>query len=120
MKDQFKDYPDKHKSITLLGSRKISDQDNTSAMKLEKGGRRSCGKWTRNIKIRYFYVTERIKDGTVVVNYCPTASMVSDYFSKPLQGSLFRVHRNTLMGVSEQDLKQFKIEYEEAKRAQGT
>ena len=72
------------------------------------------------MKIRYFYVTERINNGTVVVNYCSTASMVSDYLSKSLQGSLFRVHQNTLMGVTEQDLKQFKIEYEEAKRAQVT
>ena len=56
----------------------------------------------------------------MVVNYCPTASMVSDYLSKPIQGSLFRVNRNTLMGVTEQDLKQFKMEYEEAKRAQVT
>ena len=120
MKDQFKDYPDKSESITLIGSRNIAGQYNTSAMKLEKGGRRSCGKRTRNIKIRYFYVTERIKGSTVVVNYCPTASMVLDYLSKPLQGSLFRVHQNTLMGVTEQDLKQFKIEYEEAKQAQVT
>ena len=73
MKDQFKDYPDKSEPITLLGSRNIADQDNTSTIKLEKGGRRACGKRTRNIKIRYFYVTERIKDETVVVNYYPTA-----------------------------------------------
>ena len=120
MKEQFKDYTDKSEPITLLGSRNLADQDNTSAIKLEKGGRRACGKRTRNIKIRYFYVTERIKDGTVVVNYCPTASMVADYLSKPIQGSLFRVHRNTLMGVTEQEIKQFKIDYEEAKRTQGT
>ena len=63
---------------------------------------------------------KNIKDGTVVVNYCPTASMVADYLSKPIQGSLFRVHRNTLMGVTEQEIKQFKIDYEEAKRIQGT
>ena len=50
----------------------------------------------------------------MVLNYCPTVSMVSDYLSKPIQGSLFRVHRNTLMGITEQDLKQFKIECEEA------
>ena len=84
MKDQFKNYPDRSESITLLGSRNLADQDNNSAIKLEKGGRRSCGKRTRNIKIRYFYVTEDIHDKTRVINYFSTESMVSDYFSKPI------------------------------------
>lgn len=41
MKDQFKDYPDKSEPITFLGSSNIADQDNTSAINMEKGGRKS-------------------------------------------------------------------------------
>ena len=40
MNDQFKNYPDKSESITLLGSRNLAYQDNNSAIKLEKGGSR--------------------------------------------------------------------------------
>ena len=37
MIDQFKDYTDRSEPITLLGSRNIAEQYNTSAIKLEKG-----------------------------------------------------------------------------------
>ena len=65
-----------------------------------KGDVRVCGPKTRNIHIQYFYVHERLKDGTIVVTYYPTKEMVPDYLSKLLQGSLFCFHRNTLMGVT--------------------
>jgi hypothetical protein len=42
--------------------------------------------------------------------------MVSDYFTKPLQGSLFRTHRNAIMGLSENEAHKFKIAYEAAKK----
>ena len=65
-------------------------QDNQSAMLLENNGRGSSSKRTRHINIRYFFVTDRIKEGEMRVEYCPTGDMVADYFTKPLQGSLFR------------------------------
>ena len=82
-----------------------------------KGGVRVCGQRTRNIHIRYFYAHERLKDGTITVEYCPTKEMVSDYLSKPLQGSLFRLHRNTLMGVTTELVDQYKLEYAAVKAA---
>ena len=75
-------------------------QDNQSAMLLEKNGRGSGSKRTRHINIRYFFVTDRIKEGEMRVEYCPTGDMVADYFTKPLQGSLFRKMRDTIMNVS--------------------
>ena len=75
-------------------------QDNQSAMLLEKNGRGSSSKRTRHINIRYFFVTDRIKEGEMRVEYCPTGDMVADYFTKPLQGSLFRKMRDTIMNVS--------------------
>ena len=71
MKCQVKEYPIDH-PLKNLGKKNLVLQDNTSTIKLAKGGRRVCGKRTRNINIRCFYVTERIKDGMVVVSYCPT------------------------------------------------
>ena len=76
-----------------------------------KGGKRVCGQRTRNIHVRYFYAHERINDGTIMVTYCPTKEMVSDYLSKPLQGSLFRTHRNTLLGMTAELDIQYQLSY---------
>ena len=102
MKCQVKNYPDSD-PLKLLGTKVLAQQDNTSTIKLARNGRRSCGQRTRHINMRYFYITDKINDGTVVMSYCPTKAMVSDYFTKPLQGSLFRLHRNAIMGVSQAD-----------------
>ena len=80
-----------------------------------KGGLQVCGQQTRNIHIKYFYATERVKNGTIVVSYCPTKEMVADYLSKPLQGSLFRLHRNVIMGLTPEMVDQYKLEYHKAK-----
>jgi len=64
-------------------------QDNESAMLLERNGRASSSKRTRHINVRYFFVQDRIAAGEMSVAYCPTKEMVADYFTKPLQGSLF-------------------------------
>ena len=70
-----------------------------------------CGARTRNIHIQYFYATERVKDGTIAVTYCPTKEMIANYLSKPLQGSLFFLHRNTLMGITPELADQYQMEY---------
>jgi hypothetical protein len=79
-------------------------QDNQSTMKLAKNGMKSSGKRTPHISIRYFFVTDRISAGELNVEYCPTLDMIGDYFTKPLQGSLFRKFRNTILGINEADI----------------
>jgi hypothetical protein len=74
-------------------------QDNQSAMLLEKNGRASSGRRTRHIDIRYFFVTDRIKHGEMRIEYCPTGDMVADFFTKPLQGSLFRKLRAIILNI---------------------
>ena len=76
-------------------------QDNMSAMLLEKNGRASSSKRTRHINTRYFFVTDRIKNGEVNVKYCPTDEMVSDFFTKPLQGSKFYQFRKVIVNLKE-------------------
>jgi hypothetical protein len=75
-------------------------QDNQSAMLLEKNGRGSSSKRTRHINIRYFFVPDRIANGEVKVEYCPTGDMLADFFTKPLQGSTFRKFRNEIMNIT--------------------
>jgi hypothetical protein len=79
-------------------------QDNQSAILLEKNGRGSSGKRTRHINIRYFFVTDRIGKGEVRIEYCPTKEMKADFFTKPLQGTLFRKFRNWILNLTEDDI----------------
>jgi hypothetical protein len=74
-------------------------QDNQSAMLLEKNGKASSGRRTRHIDIRYFFVTDRVKNGEMRIEYCPTEEMVADFFTKPLQGSLFRKLRGMILNT---------------------
>ena len=73
-------------------------QDNQSAMKLETNGRASCGQKSRHIDIRYFFMKDRVKNENIKIVYCPTEQMLADFFTKPLQGSLFEKFRKVLMG----------------------
>ena len=75
-------------------------QDNMSAMLLEKNGKRSSGKQTRHIDIRYYFITDNINRGTVRVAYCPTDDMIADFFTKPLQGSKFYKFRSAIMNCA--------------------
>ena len=47
---------------------------------------------------RYFWIKDRIESENIKVEYCPTEKMVADFFTKPLQGSLFRKFRDVVMG----------------------
>jgi len=74
-------------------------QDNMSSILLEKNGKASSGKRTKHINIRYFFITDRVSKGKVLLEWCPTGSMVTDFATKPLQGALFRKFRDQIMGV---------------------
>jgi hypothetical protein len=74
-------------------------QDNQSTIRFEKNGRRSCGPNSWHIDIRYFFIKDRLRLGNIdVEEYCPTEQMLADFFTKPLQGSLFRKFRDVIMG----------------------
>jgi hypothetical protein len=81
----------------------VIGQDNMSTMLLENNGRASSSKRTRHISIRYFFVTDRIKNNEVSVVHCPTGEMVADFFTKPLQGALFRKFRDLVMNFETVD-----------------
>jgi hypothetical protein len=74
-------------------------QDNQSTMLLEKNGRKSIGKRTQHISIRYFFVTDQIKLNEVSVEYCPTKEMTGDFMTKPLQGSPFKNFRAEILNL---------------------
>ena len=76
-------------------------QDNTSSILLERNGRSSSTKCTKHMHICYFYVTEQVQNQAIHVTHCPTEEMVADFFTKPLQGSLFTKMHNYVMGNEE-------------------
>ena len=112
--EQTKTLPDTSK-LKDLRNHNVIEQDNTSAIQLERNGKRSSTKRTQHINIRYFYVTDKVKDGDVSVIYKPTHDMVSDYLTKPLQGSLFAKHRDTLLGLYKGDYTSFYVKYKRMK-----
>jgi KUP system potassium uptake protein len=73
-------------------------QDNESTIRFEKNGRKSCGPNSRHIDIRYFFIKDRLDAEGFQVRYCPTEQMLADFFTKPLQGALFRRLRSVVMG----------------------
>jgi hypothetical protein len=75
-------------------------QDNMSAMLLERNGRASAGQRSGHINIRYFFIKDRIAKGDIYLVHCPTTRMVADFFTKPLQGPLFRRFRDIIMGIA--------------------
>jgi hypothetical protein len=74
-------------------------QDNRSAMLLESNGRKSAGKRSRHINIRYFFITDMKDKGLLSIRYCPTDDMLGDYHTKPLHGAKFKGFRHQLMNL---------------------
>jgi hypothetical protein len=73
-------------------------QDNQSTIKFQKNGRKSCGPKSRHIDIWYFFIKNRLDLEHMDVKHCPTEQMLANFFTKPLQGSLFRKFRDVIMG----------------------
>ena len=87
-------------SLGYVVEKNILYQDNKSTILLEENGKRSSGKRTRALNVRYFFMTDQIERGNVVVEYCPTDDMIADFMSKPLQGTKFQKFSKDIMGES--------------------
>ncbi len=74
-------------------------RNNTSSMTLAENGKWSLGKRTRNLKIKYFYVTDLMRRNEIELKYCPTGRMIADYMTKPLVGWKFKQFRNEIMNL---------------------
>ncbi len=53
-------------------------QDNMSAILLEKNGKASSSKQTKHIKVKYFYIKEKVDNGEIEIEHCPTDQMWTD------------------------------------------
>jgi hypothetical protein len=73
-------------------------QDNQSTIRLLKNGKNSSDR-TKHIKIRYFWLKDRVDSKDILVEYMPTEDMIADILTKPLQGEQFIKLRKLLMNL---------------------
>ena len=71
-------------------------EDNQGAMALSKNPKNHSR--TKHIDVKYHYVRESVDNGTIAVEYRPTAEMVADTLTKGLAKPKFEKFRND-MGV---------------------
>ena len=62
-----------------------------------KNGRNSCSGKPRNIHIKYCFVQDRVDKGEIKVEYYTMELMLADFYTKTLQGHLFRKFRDGIM-----------------------
>jgi hypothetical protein len=74
-------------------------QDNMRAMLLETNGRASSSKHTKHIKVKYFFVKDKVDQEEVTIEHCSTAQMWTDINTKPKQGRVYRGFRGYVMGI---------------------
>jgi hypothetical protein len=67
---------------------------------LEINGKKSSGKRTRALNIRYFFMTDQVEKGNVSIEDCPTDNMIDFFHKKPLQGEKFRKLRDEILGCA--------------------
>ena len=72
-------------------------KDNEGAERMAKNGKLSCSSKSRHIAIKYFWITDRVKQGNLDVRHCSTDIMLTDFFTKPLQGKKFHMFRRGIM-----------------------
>jgi hypothetical protein len=65
---------------------------------METNGKKSSGKRTRALNIRYFFLTDQAVKGNVTIVYCPTDDMIGDFHTKPLLGEKFRKFQDAILG----------------------
>lgn len=73
-------------------------EDNQGAIALAKNP--EFHKRTKHIDIRYHFVREKVEDGQVCLQYCPTQDMLADIMTKPIPTVQFDVLR-TKLGVQD-------------------
>ena len=73
---------------------------------MEISGIMSAEDNTRHIHKRYFFIKDVLKRDSIELIHCPIERMISDYFTRILQESLFRKMRGIIMVL-------FEFSYEE-------
>ena len=68
-------------------------QHNICAMLLDYNRMTSSSEHMKHIRVGYYFIKDHIYTVDIVVKHCPTEKILSDHFTKPLQGALFQKFR---------------------------
>jgi hypothetical protein len=77
----------------------IINQDNMSAILLETNSHASASNQTKHIKVKYFFIKDKVDQGEIVLKHCPTNQMWTDVNTKPKQGATYREFQSRAMGI---------------------
>ena len=77
-------------------------QYNLSTMMLKTNGKKSSTKRTKHVRVRYFFIKDRVSSGDITLEHCPTEEILADHFTKPLQGSLFHKFLDEITNIPEE------------------
>ena len=80
----------------------IIKQDNMSAIHLMTKGTSISNK-SKHMKVRYYYLKEKVDEQKISIEYEPTETMIADLLTKPLYGIRFEQLRNLLFNAVEDD-----------------
>jgi hypothetical protein len=72
-------------------------QDNISTQLLMKTGKMSSGKKTKHLKVKFFFIKDRVDEGAIKVIDCATKEMWADVMTKSWQGTAFKIMHAELM-----------------------
>ena len=72
-------------------------QDNVSAQMLETNGKFSSSRKTKHIKVKFFFIKDKVDNEEVKNGDCPAKVMWADVLTEPLQGTELRKTRSQLM-----------------------
>ena len=67
-------------------------------MKMDKNSQNSCTGNSWHINIRSFFVKDSVDKKKIEIVHCPSEVMLADYFTKTVQGRLFKTFREVIMG----------------------
>jgi hypothetical protein len=74
-------------------------QDNMSAILLKTNGQATSSTQTKHIKVKYYFIKDKVGQGEITIKHCPTNQMWADINTKTKQGLVFRVFREHIMGI---------------------
>ena len=65
---------------------------------MDKNRKISCSSKSRHIVIKLFWVSDREKQEKISIKHHPIEKILADFFTKPVQGSKFKIFRTVVMG----------------------
>lgn len=83
------------KELTDIDISVILNADNQSAIQMVKNGQMS--KRSKHIEVRYHFISEKVNEGLVKLEYCSSENQIADILTKPLNVNKFARFKSQLV-----------------------